>query len=146
MNCNNVTLVGRLGQDPEVSALQNGDTVCNFSMAMTEYYKKDDQKDFSEETTWISITAWRKLGERAAKFAKKGTEIMVQGKLREKKWEDKETGAKRSRVYVLANKLDFGEGRIKLDKDAQQAPPANQEAPANAEAPAKTVDDEDLPF
>jgi len=145
MNCNNVVLVGRLGQDPEVSALQNGDTVCNFSMAMTEYYKKDDQKDFSEETTWISVTAWKKLGERAARFAQKGTEVMVQGKLREKKWEDKETGAKRSRVYVLAQRIDFGEGRIKIDKDANQAPPANQDAPANT-APSKGDDGDDLPF
>ena len=145
MNCNNVVLVGRLGQDPEVSALQNGDTVCNFSMAMTEYYKKDDQKDFSEETTWISVTAWKKLGERAARFEHKGTEVMVQGKLREKKWEDKETGAKRSRVYVLAQRIDFGEGRIKIDKDANQAPPANQDAPANT-APSKGDDGDDLPF
>ncbi|GAG05495.1 unnamed protein product, partial [marine sediment metagenome] len=141
-----VTLVGRLGQDPEVSAIQSGDTVANFSIAMTEYYKKDDQKDFSEETTWISITAWRKLAERVAKFAQKGTEIAVQGKLREKKWEDKETGAKRSRVYVLANKVDFGEGRIKVDKDAQQAPPPNPETPTNTGAPAKTEDGDDLPF
>jgi len=142
MNLNEVTLCGRMGQDPEVSFTANGDAVCNISIAVSEYYKKDGDTEFTQDTTWVRVTAWRRLAERIAAVAKKGTEVMVQGKLREKQWEDKE-GNKRSQTFVLANRLDFGDGRIIQDKD--ESLPKTQ-APKK-EAPAKDGEEEsDLPF
>lgn len=141
MNDNSVHLIGRLGQDPEVSAIRSGDAVCNFSVAVSEYYKKDGDKEFTQETTWVPVTAWRRLAERVAATAKKGTEVLVVGKLREKKWEDKETKQPRSRMYVLASRMDFGDGRIKREQADSPETPQN-------EAPPKTdnKEEDDLPF
>ena len=135
MNANFVTLVGRLGQDPEVSALQNGDTVCNFSMAMTEYYKKDDQKDFSEETTWISVTAWRKLGEICAQYLEKGSQCYIEGKLQTEKWDDKDTGQKRYRTKVRVDNVQF------LGSPRGGKPPIDRTQP-----PEQDEFDDDIPF
>lgn len=140
MNDNSVHLIGRLGQDPETTFISSGDAVCNFSIAISEYYKKDGAKDFDKETTWVPVTAWRRLAERVADTAKKGTEVLVIGKLREKKWEDKETKKPRSRMYVLANRIDFGDGRIiKEQGDTPETP--------QKEAPEKEGEEkDDLPF
>ena len=152
MNDNSVHLIGRLGKDPESSFTQNGDMVCNFSIAISEYYKKDKtQKDFDVETTWVPITAWRNVAERVAGVAKKGTEVLVVGKLREKKWEDKETVKPRFRMYVLANRVDFGEGRIVQGQGGDETPqpkPEDEKQDKDASDPKKKTKEEedDLPF
>ena len=176
MNQNLVSAIGRLGVDPEVTYTTSGDAVCNFSLAVSEYFKKEDGT-FDQETTWINFTAWKRLAERMGEVGQKGTEVSIMGKIREKKWQDKE-GQTRYRTYVLVNKVDFGEGRIikpKGDSNAPQnqdmvapnsstpdshAPPsptagkpavdggqAASQAPVNTTADAtETEDDSDLPF
>ena len=146
MNDNSVHLIGRLGQDPEISYIASGDAVCNFSIAVSEYYKKSDSdKDFETETTWIPITAWRRLAERVAATAKKGTEVLVIGKLREKKWEDKDTKKPRSRMYVLAGRMDFGDGRI-IQEKTDTSESAKSENPPPDTDKKKTEEEDDLPF
>jgi len=128
--------IGRLGRDPELSVTGNGDSVCNFSIAVSRYYPKGDgEKGFNEETTWVPVTAWKNLADRVANLAKKGTEVKVVGRLAEKKWEDKETKQMRYRMYVLAQNIDFGEGRVSKDGEQESPPP---------EQPKEEKDD--LPF
>ena len=97
---NQVILMGRLTHDPEMRTTPNGKNVCTFSIAV-DRMTKDDQADF------FSVTAWEKTAELVNQYLSKGSRCLVQGRLRQESWEDKETGKRRSRVEVVANDVTF---------------------------------------
>lgn len=85
---NRVILLGRLGTDPESRSTNNGESVCNFSLATTKEWKgKDGQKQ--TKTEWMRIVAWRKTAELCAKYLKKGHLAYFEGELQTRKWKDK---------------------------------------------------------
>lgn len=84
---NKVILVGRLGKDPEVRNLDNGATVCNFTMATSESYKDKTTGEKKEITEWHNIVLWRGLADVAAKYLHKGDQVYIEGKLRTRSWE-----------------------------------------------------------
>lgn len=83
---NKVTIMGRLGQDPELRYTPNGQAVCNFSVATTERWK-DDQGKPQERTEWHRIVVWGKSGENCAKFLRKGGRALIEGSLQTRSWE-----------------------------------------------------------
>ncbi|MBK7173313.1 MAG: single-stranded DNA-binding protein [Bacteroidales bacterium] len=102
---NNVKLLGRLGQDPEIRILEKGNKVANFSLATGDKYKDKDgnQKD---QTEWHNIVAWGNLAERCEKYLKKGKEVLIDGRLTHRSWEDK-NGVKHQTTEVVVNELLF---------------------------------------
>lgn len=84
---NKTILLGRVGKDPESRTLENGSTVANFSMATSETYKDKNTGEKKEVTEWHNIVAWGKVGEIAAKYLKKGSQVYVEGKLRTRSYE-----------------------------------------------------------
>jgi len=100
---NQVILLGRLTRDPEARTTSTGKTVVSFSLAV-DRQGSDDQADF------FDITAWEKLGELVTQYLSKGRRVLVQGRLRQDSWDDKETGKKRSRVEVTATDVTFLDG------------------------------------
>jgi len=100
---NQVILMGRLTRDPEVRTTTTGKTITSFSLAV-DRGGQDDQADF------FDITAWEKLGELVAQYLSKGRRCLVQGRLRQDSWDDKETGKKRSKVEVVATDVTFLDG------------------------------------
>lgn len=100
---NQVMLMGRLTRDPETRTTASGKTVVSFSLAV-DRVGQDDQADFFE------ITAWDKLGELVAQYLGKGRKALVQGRLRQDSWDDKDTGKKRSAVSVVATDVTFLDG------------------------------------
>lgn len=100
---NQVILLGRLTRDPEARTTPSGKTVVNFSLAV-DRAGQDDQADF------FDVTAWEKLGELVTQYLSKGRRVLVQGRLRQDSWDDKETGKKRSRVEVTATDVTFLDG------------------------------------
>lgn len=100
---NQVILMGRLTRDPEQRTTTTGKTIANFSLAV-DRGGQDDSADF------FDITAWEKLGELVIQYLTKGRRVLVQGRLRQDSWEDKETGKKRSRVEVTATDVTFLDG------------------------------------
>jgi len=100
---NQVILMGRLTRDPETRTTTTGKTIASFSLAV-DRGGQDDQADFFE------ITAWEKLGELVSQYLSKGRRCLVQGRLRQDSWDDKETGKKRSRVEVVATDVTFLDG------------------------------------
>lgn len=100
---NQVILMGRLTRDPETRTTPSGKTVTSFSLAV-DRQGSDDQADF------FDITAWEKTGELVAQYLTKGRRALVQGRLRQDSWDDKETGKKRSRVEVTAFDVTFLDG------------------------------------
>jgi len=85
---NKVVLVGNLGQDPEIKKLEGGKKVVNFTLATREEYKNSEGQKITE-TTWHNIAAWNGLAEIASKYLKKGKEVMVEGRLSYRNYEDK---------------------------------------------------------
>jgi single-strand DNA-binding protein len=100
---NQVILMGRLTRDPEVRTTASGKTITSFSLAV-DRGGQDDQADF------FDITAWEKLGELVSQYLSKGRRCLVQGRLRQDSWDDKETGKKRSKVEVVATDVTFLDG------------------------------------
>jgi single-strand DNA-binding protein len=104
-NVNKVILIGRLGKDPEVMNFENGKKV-SFTLATTEvYYDKDQQK--KEVTEWHNIVMWRGLAETAEKYLKKGDLLYVEGKIRSRSWDDKETQQKRYITEIQADTMNM---------------------------------------
>ena len=97
---NQVILMGRLTRDPEQRTTTSGRTVVSFSIAV-DRQTQDDQTDF------FDITAWEKLGELVMQYLSKGRRVLVQGRLRQDSWDDKETGKKRSAVEVYVEDFNF---------------------------------------
>src|SRR6187401_1817474 len=84
---NKVILIGRLGKEPEVRNLDNGNTVANFTMATSESYKDKTTGEKKEITEWHNIVLWRGLAEIAQKYLHKGDLVYIEGKLRTRSWE-----------------------------------------------------------
>jgi single-strand DNA-binding protein len=123
---NQVILMGRLTRDPEMRTTTTGKSIASFSLAV-DRGGQDDQADF------FDITAWEKLGELANQYLSKGRRCLVQGRLRQDSWDDKETGKKRSRIEVVATDITFLDG-----------PNGGEGAPSSApraSAPSKKSDD-----
>lgn len=100
---NQVILMGRLTRDPETRSTSTGKTVTSFSIAV-DRASQDDQADF------FDVTAWEKTGELVAQYLSKGRRVLVQGRLRQDSWDDKDTGKKRSKVEVVAQDVTFLDG------------------------------------
>ena len=100
---NQVILMGRLTRDPETRTTSTGKTIASFSLAV-DRGGQDDQADF------FDVTAWEKLGELVTQYLSKGRRCLVQGRLRQDSWDDKETGKKRTKVEVVATDVTFLDG------------------------------------
>ena len=126
-------LVGNLGKDPEVRYLDNGVAVANFSLATTENYKNKAGERVSQ-TEWHNIVLWRGLAEVAEKYLKKGASVYIEGKIKTRKWEDKE-GNTRYNTEILADNMTMLAGK----QSQESGSPAT---------PADTATDkaDDLPF
>lgn len=122
---NQVILMGRLTRDPEMRTTTTGKSIASFSLAV-DRNTQDDQADF------FDITAWEKLGELANQYLSKGRRCLVQGRLRQDSWDDKETGKKRSRIEVTATDITFLDGPNDGQGGASgSAPRSNNSAPSN---------------
>lgn len=95
---NNVSIIGRLGQDPELRTPAPDKTVTSFSLAIDTHRK--------DEPTWITVEVWNKLGEVVAEHKSKGDQVAVTGRLTSSQWTT-DDGEKRSRVVVTADTVDF---------------------------------------
>ena len=132
---NKVILVGNLGKNPEVRYLDSGIAVANFSLATTENYKNKEGERVSQ-TEWHNIVFWRGLAEVAEKYLKKGDSIYVEGKIRTRKWEDKEGNTRYSTEILADNMTMLGK------KNSKET--LNQELSSNEKL--ESNDQDDLPF
>ena len=115
---NKVILVGNLGKDPEVKYLDSGVVVANFSLATTENYKNKEGERVSQ-TEWHNIVLWRGLAEVAEKYLKKGSSVYIEGKIKTRKWEDKE-GINRYNTEILADNMTMLGGRPISEKTSEE--------------------------
>lgn len=107
---NKVHLIGNLGRDPEVRYTPNGNAVCNVSIATTRQWKNKDSGERQEETEWHRVVFYDRLAEIAGEYLKKGRSVYVEGRLKTRKWQDKE-GKDQYTTEIIATEMQMLGGR-----------------------------------
>lgn len=163
MSVNKVMLVGRLGRDPEVRYMSNGDAVANFSMATDENWK-DKDGNRQQKTEWHNIVLYRKLGEIAGQYLKKGQLVYIEGKIQSRKYQGKD-GIERTAYDIVGNEMKMlgsksensgNSGYSPFPEESEQshtapasanvpAPPSKPAMPASSPEPMEDIDS-DIPF
>jgi single-strand DNA-binding protein len=107
---NKVILVGNLGADPDTRYMPSGKAVTNIRIATSESWKDKQTGDTQERTEWHSVVLYDKLGEIAAEYLRKGSQVYIEGSLRTRKWQDKE-GKDRYTTEIIAQNMQMLGGR-----------------------------------
>jgi len=149
---NKVILIGNLGADPETRYLPSGDAVANIRIATTEVWK-DKGGEKQEHTEWHRIAFFGKLAEIAGEYLKKGSPVYVEGRIRTRKWQDKE-GQDRYSTEIVADRMQLlGSRGGGSESAARESKPANSEPAGGAKPAAKKSGgasfddmDDDIPF
>ncbi len=135
---NKVILVGNLGNNPEVKAVQAGGNMAILSVATSESWKDKQTGNPMEKTEWHRVVIFGKLADIAQQYLKKGSKVYIEGKLQTRKWQDQQ-GQDRYSTEVV---LDFGGQLQMLDRreegsqpSSQNAQPMNNQAPVNQDQP-----------
>ncbi len=144
---NRVLLLGNLGQDPELRFTQDGKAVLNIRLATTETYF-DREKQKKEQTTWHTVVVWGRRAESLSKILVKGSQIHVEGSIRNSSYDGRD-GQKKYKSEISARNIILC-GR-RPDADGDEAPPAAAPppaAPADYSTPPDAFgpDDDDIPF
>jgi single-strand DNA-binding protein len=148
---NKVILVGNLGQDPETRYMPSGKAVTNLRVATSESWKDKQTGEQREQTEWHSVVMYDRLAEIAAEYLRKGSQVYLEGKLRTRKWQDKE-GRDRYTTEVQASEMQMlgGRGGAGAGTESRSEPRQSQSERSGAhtgggESAADTFDD-DIPF
>ncbi len=159
---NKVIIIGNLGRDPEVRYSADGAAVCNVSIATMSQWKDKATGEKREETEWHRVVFYNRLAEIAGEFLKKGRSVYVEGRLKTRKWQDKETGADRYSTEIVADQMqmlggreggpaagdDAGQDSPKTSKPTQSRKRGERSAAPAAQPTANNLADDpsDIPF
>lgn len=154
---NKVILVGNLTRDPELRYTPKGMAITKIGLAVNRRWTSESGEQ-REETTFVDIDAFGKQAETIAQYMKKGSPMLVEGRLRLDQWDDKQTGQKRSKLGVVLDGFQFlGSGGTRTEgappaEAARRspapapAPPAAEPAPASPPEPDGPPHEDDVPF
>lgn len=145
---NKVILVGNLGADPETRYTASGDAVCNIRLATTENWKDKNSGERREMTEWHRVVFYRKLAEIAGQYLKKGSQVYLEGRIKTRKWQDKE-GQDRYTTEIEATEMQMLGSRQGMGVPAMDNEPQQDYAPApRKDKPKPSFDDlgDDIPF
>lgn len=143
---NKVILVGNLGADPEVRTLEGGVTLARISIATTETYKDRNTGERKSNTEWHRVVLWRGLASIAEQYLRKGMQVYVEGKIRNRSYED-ENKVMRYTTEIVADNMTMLGGGSRDNAPQNSAPMVKPQAPQNQNPNPPIVDEEDdLPF
>ena len=162
---NKVIIIGNLGRDPEVRYTPNGNAVCNLRVATTRSWKNKDSGDKVEETEWHTVALYDRAAEIAGEYLKKGRPVYIEGRLKTRKWQDKD-GNDRYTTEIVSENMQLLGGREGMGgggadeggggyEGAQRSAPAPASRPAAAAAATPAAKssstgfdnmDDDIPF
>ena len=151
---NKVILVGNLTRDPELRYTPKGMAITKIGLAVNRRWTSESGEQ-REETTFVDIDAFGKQAETIAQYMKKGSPLLVEGRLRLDQWDDKQTGQKRSKLGVVLEGFQFLGGGTRTEgappaeaarRPAAPAVPAAESAPAPPSEPDGPPHEDDVPF
>lgn len=147
---NKVILIGHLGQDPQQRAMPSGKAVVNLRIATTDQWRDKQTGENKESTEWHNVAMFDRLAEIAAEYLRKGSQVYIEGKLRTRKWQDKD-GNDRYTTEIIANEMNMLGGRGAGERGAvpsqDRSRDRGEERAARPE-PAGVAEsfDDDIPF
>ena len=136
MALNKITLQGRMTRDPELRQTQSGTPVASFTLAWSETYNNNEQKLF------LPCVAWKNNAEFASRYFSKGSEVIAEGKLTSRKWQDRD-GNNRETIELIVDRLHFCGPKREAGGDGSNSPEPEYSGPQGF---ADIADDSDLPF
>lgn len=147
---NQAQIIGFLGKDPEIRHMQNGNAVASFSIATTEKWKDKNTGEAKEQTEWHRISAFDKLAEIIGEYLKKGSLVYVCGKIKTRKYTDKD-GVEKYATEIHASNMKMLGGRGSNDDQAQRPVPQPKPSPSRQYGGPMPDDqffgaDDDIPF
>ena len=147
---NKVIIVGNLGKDPETRFMPDGKAVCNFSVATTDKWTDKATNEKKEATEWHRVSSFGRLAEICGEYLKKGSQVYVEGKLRTRKWQDKE-GQDRYTTEIIADAMQMlgsrsGMGGGEPRTEMRDSAAACESRPAKKPAGQFQDMDDDIPF
>jgi single-strand DNA-binding protein len=125
---NKVIIVGNLTRDPEVRFIPSGSAVCDISLAVNSQWTDKRSNERKEEVTFVEVTLWGRTAEIAGEYLAKGRPVLIEGRLQQDSWEDKETGQKRSKLKVVAESMQLLGSRDGGGSGAGGGPPSGSAA------------------
>lgn len=141
-----VVIAGNLTRDPELRTTTSGSNVCGFSVAVNRIYR-DSSGEQKESVSFFDCSAWNKLGETINQYAKKGTGVLISGRLEQRSWEDKATGQKRSRVEIVVEDFNFiGNSRDNSGTGGDDAMASASDSNVPDDIPEGEIDLSEVPF
>ena len=134
---NKVILVGNLTRDPELRYTPKGTAITKFGLAVNRTWK-DEGGNKKEECVFVDIDAFGRTAENVGKYMRKGSPILIEGRLKLDTWDDKQTNQKRSKLGVVAETVQFLGSKGEWTESAPTTPPTSADSPA--------PEDDDVPF
>ena len=150
MYLNKAIVVGNLTRDPELRALPSGAQVASFSVATNRvWYDKDRNK--KEDVQYHNIVVFGRAAETSAQYLRKGSQVMIEGRMQTRSWDDKSTGEKKYRTEIVADTVQFGNrpgGGSSSSNDTSSKAKSDPSAkePDSIEYPSEEINPEDIPF
>jgi single-strand DNA-binding protein len=149
---NKVFLLGNVGKDPEIRSTTGGMTVASFSLATADR-QKDAQGNWADKTEWHNIVCFQRTAEVVRDYVKKGSQILVEGKIQTRSWDDKTSGEKKYKTEILVNELTLlggksaGEGASTGGYSKSNTASYDQRTPSSQPEYADVgITDDDIPF
>ena len=136
---NQVIIIGRLGADPETRQFSNGGSVTNISVATSEQWTDKNTGEKREATEWHRISLFNRLGEIAAQYLKKGSQVYIEGSLRTRKWQDQD-GQDRYTTEIRADKMQMLGGASEINRPPQPPQPPKPPEPTKPPVPIQLGD------
>lgn len=149
MYLNKALIIGNLTRDPELKAIPSGIKVCSFSVATNRVWK-DKNGAKQEAADYHNVVVFGRQAETVAQYMKKGSQVMVEGRMQTRSWDDQATNTKKYRTEIIADRVQFGGGApssgSKPSSPAGTAPKEEDDSLDSIEYPDEQINAEDIPF
>ena len=147
MYLNKAIIIGNLTRDPELKSLPSGEKVCNFSVATNRTWK-DKDGNRQESAEFHNVVVFGKQAETTAQYMKKGSQILVEGRIQTRSWDDKDSGEKKYKTEIVAENIQFGNKPTYTEtpSTSDQKPQGQAPVPLNGVEYPEEENNEDIPF
>ncbi len=150
MYLNKALIIGNLTRDPELKAIPSGIKVCSFSVATNRVWK-DKEGNKKEAADFHNIVVFGRQAETVAQYMRKGSQVLVEGRIQTRSWDDAATGTKRYRTEIIADRVQFGSSSSNSSRANQAPSDTNKESVKEEkidtiEYPEEQINAEDIPF
>ncbi len=150
MYLNKALIIGNLTRDPELKAIPSGIKVCSFSVATNRVWK-DKEGNKKEAADFHNIVVFGRQAETVAQYMRKGSQVLIEGRIQTRSWDDASTGVKKYRTEIIADRVQFGSSasgpRVSQNiSDNNQDVKKEEDKLDTIEYPEEQVNTEDIPF